>query len=144
MGVCGDTRHCHSRNGLKDCRFSTAAFEMIFFCNSFVCFNTKQLMTFFCNVTPVLEDRRVLSDTFLGGRKWFFNGIKFSDAACIWGNSCCFLNQNLTFWMLEIERTCCSSYSIAKMIFVLLCSPKKIPGPLKRGGASTCARCGSD
>lgn len=62
---------------------------------------------------------------------------------CIWGNSCCFLNQNLTFGMLEIEKTYCSSNSIAQIIFVILCSPKKIPGPLKRGGASTCARCGS-
>lgn len=32
---------------------------------------------------------------------------------------------------------------MAQIIFVILCSPKKIPGPLKRGGASTCARCGS-
>lgn len=46
--------------------------------------------------------------------------------------------------MLEIERTYCSSNSKSKIIFVVLCSPKKIPGPLKHGGASTCARCGSD
>lgn len=147
MGDCGHTRHWHSKNGIKDCSFSTAAFEIIFFGNLFVClFKNKAFKgcSFFCSVTLALEDRGVFSDTFWEEGNDSLMVWSFQMLLCIWGNSCCFLNQNLTSWVFGIERTCCNSNKIiSKIIFVILCSPKKIPGPLKRGGASTCARCGS-
>lgn len=86
---------CASRQ--REAKLSwTVFFSRVFF--FFV--NTNQIMIYlsYCNVTVVLEERGFLSDIYLGGRKWFFNGLKFSDAAERLGQFMLFPETELSFF----------------------------------------------